>query len=82
MGWPFLWPAEEPWPLCNQRNPEMALRLEAGLGRAEAKGIDTDGDRLELPAPREMATLLIERNAYLFSCRNCHAEFDTRVQSG
>src|SRR5271154_785927 len=54
MEWPFLWPAEEPWPVRRQRDPELASRLEAGLKRAEVKGIDSDRDR-------EITTLLIER---------------------
>jgi hypothetical protein len=57
MGWPFLWPAEEPWPVCHQRNPEMVARLEAGLKRAEVMGI-ADRER-EIAT---LATLLIERN--------------------
>jgi hypothetical protein len=62
MGWPFLWPAEEPWPVCRQRNPELASRLEEGLERAEARGRGSDRDTLRHPTPREIITLLIERN--------------------
>jgi hypothetical protein len=84
MGWPFLWPSEESWPVCQQRNPEIASRLEAGLERAEAKGLDSDHDRLGRPTPREIATPLIERyrsghnSAYLPVLQLSRPEFPER----
>jgi hypothetical protein len=29
MGWPFLWPEDEPWPVCHEPEPEMASACEA-----------------------------------------------------
>lgn len=61
MGWPFLWPDEEPWPVCRQRNPEIAARLEAVPKRAEIADVGDGSDGLARPVPREIETSLIER---------------------
>ena len=50
MGWPFLWPADEPWPSCRQRNPEMVPIFEAAIERSKG-----------LPTPRGIDTVLLER---------------------
>ena len=66
MGWPFLWPAAEPWPLCMRQDPGISTALEAELARAERLGIDSDSRILGLPTIRETYMLLIER------CRSGH----------
>lgn len=62
MGWPFLWPADEPWPVCRQRNLDLASRMQAGFDRAELGGIDIDRSELGLPTLRETVMLAIKRH--------------------
>jgi hypothetical protein len=67
MGWPFLWPVDEPWPVCNQRDPELLQMLEARMTGVEEARIDLGGQALPgLPSVRDTATNLMEK------CREGH----------
>jgi hypothetical protein len=61
MGWPFLWPADEPWPVCHQRDPEMAAFFEGALDRAEREGMDLDDSSLGLPTRRQTIARILEQ---------------------
>ncbi|WP_321476188.1 hypothetical protein [uncultured Paludibaculum sp.] len=62
----MLWPADEPWPVCMKRDPDLLTRLEAGLARGEDQELDIDARTPEMPSLRETALLLIDK------CRNGH----------
>jgi hypothetical protein len=40
MGWPFLWPSDEPWPVCTQQDPGMLAMAEAGVKQVDLTTID------------------------------------------
>jgi len=46
MGWPFLWPEAEPWPVCTQRDPDMLAAMQAGEERMKQLATDPDAQIL------------------------------------
>lgn len=40
MGWPFLWPASEPWPVCDKKYPELIAGYEASIARLRPLKLD------------------------------------------
>ena len=53
MGWPFLWPQNEPWPVCTQRDPDMLAIAESGSKQVDLTSIDA--------ATREIVANVMEK---------------------
>lgn len=66
MGWPFLWPKDEPWPVCQLREPELAAQYEAMRERMTPEALDRRVG--SMPTERESIEELI------LKCRDGHNE--------